>query len=75
MGTWDRGPFDNDDAADFLAELAESPARHLAKTLRSVATGPPDRYLDVDEAERSGRFAAPRRILAPSATLQPLPTC
>lgn len=48
MGSWGPGPFDNDDAADFVGEAADAPARAVTDALRAVAKAPVDEYLDVD---------------------------
>src|SRR5262245_16207801 len=49
MGTWGSGPFDNDAAADFLAEAEASPARFVSKKLRGIAEAPTGTYVDVDD--------------------------
>ncbi|GGN85126.1 hypothetical protein GCM10010112_65200 [Actinoplanes lobatus] len=36
MGTWDAGPFDNDDAADFAATLDDAPAHVRIEMIGSV---------------------------------------
>jgi uncharacterized protein DUF4259 len=48
MGTWGPGPFQNDAAADFLAEAAAAPARSVSQQLREIAKSPADRYLEFD---------------------------
>lgn len=50
MGTWGKGPFDNDGAADFLSESAGSP-QAIAQILRRCADASPDEYLDVDDGQ------------------------
>jgi hypothetical protein len=48
MGTWAIGAFENDDAADFLAEAEASPARAVSAALRAVTKAPAGSYFDVD---------------------------
>lgn len=54
MGTWGRGPFENDAAADFVVELKQSDAPELdvACALDDVRTAPRGEYLDLDEGQR-----------------------
>ncbi|HYC96803.1 DUF4259 domain-containing protein [Brevundimonas sp.] len=57
MGTWDLGPFDNDDAADFLYEVQDAagwgPAvAAMAKVLITVG------YLEAPESQRGLAAAA-----------------
>jgi hypothetical protein len=50
MGTWDSGPFDNDAAADVLAETQGS-ASSLESILKRCADAPSEQYLEVDEGQ------------------------
>jgi hypothetical protein len=45
MGNWGPGPFDNDDAADFLAGLGSSPARGVQRALERALSA---QDLDID---------------------------
>lgn len=60
MGTWDAGPFDNDDAADWLDDLASSdPAEWsdiIAETLTTVVDY--EDYLEYPEAAEAVAAAA-----------------
>jgi Domain of unknown function (DUF4259) len=57
MGAWDIGPFDNDDAADFLAGLSGTPAAGRAGRLRA-ALALPGGYLQIDDASAAVAAAA-----------------
>jgi hypothetical protein len=57
MGAWDIGPFDNDDAADFLADLSGTPAAGRAGRLRA-ALALPGGYLQIDDASAAVAAAA-----------------
>jgi Domain of unknown function (DUF4259) len=57
MGAWDIGPFDNDDAADFVADLSEMPAAGRAGRVRAALTLP-DGYLQMDNASAAVAAAA-----------------
>jgi len=48
MGAWGSGPFDNDDAADFLDTLEASPSKGLIKALRKIAAVEAGGYIEVD---------------------------
>ena len=50
MGAWGAGPFENDDALDFLAELSEKADSELASRLRSALALPADGYLELPQA-------------------------
>ena len=54
MGTWDVGPFDNDDAADWCGDLDEAPAEERPGMIRAAlvaaADADADGYLDVGDA-------------------------
>ncbi|MDG2529642.1 DUF4259 domain-containing protein [Caulobacter endophyticus] len=57
MGAWDHGPFDNDEAADFIEDLAEAPDwRTIVRILEHVtkAAG----YLEAPEGEMAVAAAA-----------------
>jgi hypothetical protein len=47
MGTWDAGPFDNDDAADFIGDLDSAPENERAAMILSalLAAAENDTYL------------------------------
>lgn len=47
MGAWDTGPFDNDDAADLLIELADMDAADRARRVQTALTLP-EGYVEVD---------------------------
>ena len=49
MGTWAKGPFDNDAAADFLDELSDGPSSAIDRALRVFEKAPLSKYLDVDD--------------------------
>jgi hypothetical protein len=53
MGAWGVGAFDNDTAADFLADLEEWGSSLVIRTLRFVADVPEHEYLDPTEAEKA----------------------
>jgi hypothetical protein len=57
MGAWDSGPFDNDDAADFVTDLLGMPAAGRAQRLRAALTLP-NGYLQVDDASAAVAAAA-----------------
>ena len=52
VGTWDSGPFDNDTAADFSADLDEAESDERVDLLRQALldTAEEDDYLDLQEA-------------------------
>jgi hypothetical protein len=50
MGTWGVGPFDNDSAADWLAELEERDEAALRDALAAAADAGADAYIDIDTA-------------------------
>jgi Domain of unknown function (DUF4259) len=50
MGAWGTGPFDNDDAADFLAEISETPNGQIGGRLSAVLTLSPTGYLELLDA-------------------------
>jgi hypothetical protein len=60
MGTWDAGPYDNDDASDWLEDLLEAdPAEWsdiIAETLTAVVDW--DEYLEYPEAAEAVAAAA-----------------
>jgi hypothetical protein len=60
MGAWGTGPFDNDEAADFSAELDEADPTDRANLIRAAlqAAVDADDYVDVDTAGRAVAAAA-----------------
>ncbi|SDT40438.1 DUF4259 domain-containing protein [Actinoplanes derwentensis] len=70
MGTWDFGPFDNDNAADWSGELQDAgPERRVAlirQTLSEVLHR--GEYLDSDPANRAVAAAAVVASLQPSGS-------
>jgi len=50
MGAWGAGPFQNDDALDFLAELNELPPAGMGSRITSALALPSDGYLELHEA-------------------------
>lgn len=57
MGAWDTGPFDNDEGADFIADLAEAPDwRVVVQILDHVGRAPG--YLEGPEGEMAVAAAA-----------------
>ena len=59
MGTWDAGPFDNDDAADFAGELDDAPAQARIEMIGAVL----ERVADPTDDD-SRLSDAPRAIAA-----------
>jgi Domain of unknown function (DUF4259) len=57
MGAWGVGPFENDDALDFLADLSELPAEALGRRL-SAALDLGEGYLEVPQASAAVAAAA-----------------
>jgi hypothetical protein len=47
MGTWAFGPFENDDALDFLNDAEDEPAHAVTEQLRNVMKRPAGEYIDV----------------------------
>ncbi|HEY2949110.1 MAG TPA: DUF4259 domain-containing protein [Micromonosporaceae bacterium] len=60
MGTWGTGPFENDDAADLCAELADADPAQQAEMLRAVLRRAADNtgYLEIDDAQAAIAAAA-----------------
>lgn len=58
MGTWGRGPFDNDDAADVLADLGSLTPPERAAVVTSLLAAPSPDYLEVDEGQTLVALAA-----------------
>ncbi len=60
MGTWDFGPFDNDDAADFSGRLTAAPAAERPAILRAALAAVVDEpgYLEIDLATTAIAAAA-----------------
>jgi hypothetical protein len=50
VGTWGAGPFQNDDARDFLTELNGLPAAELSGRIRSALALPTGEYLELPQA-------------------------
>jgi hypothetical protein len=50
MGAWGAGPFQDDDALDFLAELSELPPAEMGSRITSALALPSDGYLKLPEA-------------------------
>ncbi len=50
MGAWGAGPFENDDALDFLGELGELPADDVAGRLEAALAVAAQGYLELPEA-------------------------
>jgi hypothetical protein len=49
MGAWAEGPFDNDSAADFVADASQgSPGRDVTRVLEETIAQPVGGYIDVD---------------------------
>ena len=57
MGAWGSGPFDNDDAADLLSELAGMGPAGRAQRVQTALTLP-DGYLQVDDGSMAVAAAA-----------------
>lgn len=61
MGTWDVGPFDNDDAADFAGELDDAPAQARIEMIGAVlerVADPTDDDSRLSDAPRAVAAAA-----------------
>lgn len=62
MGTWDAGPFDNDDAADWAYAFEHADAGSglalIETTLRTAVQVPADDYLDSDDGADAVAAAA-----------------
>ncbi len=50
MGAWGAGPFQNDDALDFLAELSKLSPAEMGSRITSALALPSDGYLKLPEA-------------------------
>lgn len=50
MGAWGAGPFQNDDALDFLAELSKLSPAEMGSRITSALVLPSDGYLKLPEA-------------------------
>ena len=50
MGAWGAGPYQNDHALDFLAELSELPPDGMGSRITSALVLPSDGYLELHEA-------------------------
>jgi hypothetical protein len=49
MGAWGAGPFENDDALDFLGELAELPEEERVDRIKATLDLPAGEYLDLPD--------------------------
>jgi hypothetical protein len=59
MGAWGDGPFDNDDAADWAAELdAAAPAERLDVIRAALTAAASADYVDADDGQRAVAAAA-----------------
>jgi hypothetical protein len=59
VGAWDAGPFDNDDAADFVGEFDEAPRVAIIKaSLEKIASAEPDAYIEAPECSEAVAAAA-----------------
>lgn len=58
MGTWGVGPFSNDDAADFLGDLADLDPREVQDNLLQALQLPSDGYVESPEADTAIAAAA-----------------
>ncbi|MDT3399519.1 DUF4259 domain-containing protein [Streptomyces sp. B1866] len=60
MGTWDIGPFDNDEAADFAGTLDRAPVRERARLLRDALRAAAEEagYLEGPDGARAVAAAA-----------------
>jgi hypothetical protein len=70
MGTWDFGPFDNDDAADWSGDLQDAdPARRAAVIRETLGDVLHDgEYVDADTANQAIAAAAVIASLLPTGT-------
>ena len=50
MGAWGVGPFSNDEAADFVGDLADADGSEARATLLRVLQLPPDEYVELPDA-------------------------
>ncbi len=53
MGAWDTGPFDNDDASDWLYELAESSDTSVIASVLNTVENIGDAYLEAPECSQA----------------------
>lgn len=58
MGAWGSGPFDNDDAADFLGELIEVADWSVAAAALDAVLATADEYLEAPESSMAIAAAA-----------------
>jgi len=65
VGAWDAGPFDNDDAADFAAELDDADPNQRILLLRDALQAAADIDEDIDEAIYLRALAAAAVVAAP----------
>jgi Domain of unknown function (DUF4259) len=66
VGAWDSGPFDNDDAADFAAELDDADPNQRLLLLREALQAAIDPTDDDDEEAAQPRAVAAAAIVAAS---------
>jgi len=66
MGAWGAGPFQNDDALDFLAELSELSPAGMGSRITSALALPSDGHLELHEA--CAAIAAAGLIAAATST-------
>jgi hypothetical protein len=71
MGAWGDGPFDNDDAADWCAELNDAAPAERAELVRGALADAADQhdYLDSDIAARAVAAAAVVAAQSPGAPI------
>jgi hypothetical protein len=53
MGAWDFGPFDNDDASDWLYELEESSSTSAIAAALNIVTDSGDEYLEAPDCSNA----------------------
>ncbi|MBD5654748.1 MAG: DUF4259 domain-containing protein [Candidatus Eremiobacteraeota bacterium] len=59
MGAWEAGPFDNDDAADFVADFDDAPSvASIEASLEKIASAPADDYIEAPDCSRAVAAAA-----------------
>ena len=70
MGTWDSGPFDNDDAADLLARMGTRLSPDLARGVLQACLVPADAYLEAPKGQSGIAVAALVRHLVAGDDVQ-----
>jgi hypothetical protein len=58
LGTWDAGPFDNDDAADFANDLDDAPEREHITLIRTILATAAENVTYLDYADGAPAVAA-----------------